>query len=76
MTHHTTTVTFTDAAFRRSAGRKPRGWAAWAFQATQSRAAFDADLFGPVVIISGTFTEATAEAARRFTGTPVVAVLP
>jgi len=69
------TTTFTTASFRRSAGRNPRGFGAWAFQASRTRSAFDADLFGPVVVVTGTFTEAKAEAARQLDGADVVAVL-
>lgn len=48
----------------------------WAFQATSTHAAFDADLEGDVFFApAGTLTEAKAAAADHF-GPVLVAVLP
>lgn len=42
------TPEFTDAAFRRSHGRAPRGRGSWAFQVSTTARAFDADCVGEV----------------------------
>ncbi len=65
---------FTTRQFERTHGRTPKGFGAWAFQATTSETAFDSELTGEVQFFTGTFTEARAEARRFFTA-PLVAVL-
>ena len=67
---------FTNAAFLRSAGRKPSGSGCWAFQVSRSESAFEADLSGEVFFAPfGTLTEAKKAAAVRFPG-KLVAVMP
>ncbi len=66
-------VKFTTAPFERTHGRTPKGFGAWAFQATTSETAFDSELTGEVQFFTGTFTEARAN-ARRFFGNPASAV--
>jgi hypothetical protein len=66
----------TTKPYERSHGTTPRGTGRWAFQATRTWVAFDADLFGEVAFIDGTFTEAKAQAAEVFTDAETVAVLP
>lgn len=70
--------TFTDAAFRRSHSKAPRGNGCWAFQATTRRTAFESEMTGPVEFFSGTFTEAKAQAVAAGMGeaTGMVAVCP
>jgi hypothetical protein len=65
---------FTTRQFERTHGRKPKGFGAWAFQATTSETAFDSELTGSVQFFTGTFTEARAEAKQAFEA-PLVAVL-
>lgn len=70
-----TTTKFTTAAFVRAHGRKPRGFGCWAFQQATRETAFESELVGEVEFVTGTLTEAKAEAARRFAGASFVAVL-
>ena len=67
-------VKFTTRQFERTHGRTPKGFGAWAFQATTHDTAFESELTGEVQFFTGTFTEARAEARRFFTA-PLVAVL-
>jgi len=64
----------TTAPFERSHGRSPKGYGAWAFQATTHRTGYASELTGEVEFFSGTFTEA-AVAAQRFFKVPLIAVL-
>ena len=66
-------VKFTTAPFERTHGRTPKGFGAWAFQATTHDTAFESELTGEVQFFTGTFTEARAE-ARRFFGNPAWAM--
>jgi hypothetical protein len=55
---------FTSADFVRSHGRTPRssgGGGSWGFQRSRTEAAFERDLFGEVVWVFGTLTEAKAK---------------
>jgi hypothetical protein len=72
------TPEFTDAAFRRSHGRAPRGRGSWAFQVSTTARAFDADCVGEVWFAPGsvTFAEARRAAAVHFAGATFVAVCP
>ena len=55
--------------------RRPRGHGRWAFQRTARRRAFDDDLFGDVVFVDGTFSDAKRVVIAR--GEPGLwAVLP
>lgn len=73
-----TVVEFTERPYLRSHGTAPRGRGVWAFSASSTVAAFDADLFGPVCTWSGTLTSARREARAHFgaLGVRYVAVLP
>lgn len=65
----------TTAAFERSHGRKPRGFATWAFQGAAARTAFDAELVGEPTFITANYSEAR-EIAQRHIEATFVAVLP
>lgn len=68
------TNTPTNRSYVRTTGRNPRGTGAWAFQASRTEVAFDADLFGEVVFANGTLTEARRQAATVLSG-PFLATL-
>jgi hypothetical protein len=69
-------VPVTTAAYLRSHGRAPRGSGTWAFSASQTSRAYDADLRGNVVFAHGTLAEATRVARESLRGVPYIAVLP
>ena len=73
MTHRTE---FTTAPFVRSNGKAPKGSGMWAFQASNTRVAFDDDRFGPVEMFTGTFAQARKAAGQAFAGCEFVAVCP
>ena len=70
-----TTVTLTTSAFERSHGHKPRGFGHWAFQRTTSRTAFERELEGELVFLTGTLTECREQLVSSGV-TGLVAVLP
>ena len=70
-----TRTEFTTSAFERTHGTAPSGFGSWAFQASATRVAFDDDLEGDVVFVSGTFAKARSEARAEFHGERFVAVL-
>lgn len=72
----TTKPTVTTSSFVRSHQRQPRGYGGWAFQQSSSSDAFDADLRGDILFVSGTYTEARTAAVAHFAGAEFVAVLP
>lgn len=55
----------TTAEFVRTHGKAPRGFGSWAFQASTTRAAFDADRTGEVTFVTATFTEARKRAVAH-----------
>lgn len=59
---------FTDGPYFRSYARRPAGHGYWFFQASATREARDADLYGEPVAFTGTYAEAKAEALAHFTG--------
>lgn len=65
---------FTYAPYIRSHGKAPKGQGGWAFQATTSSTAFDAERYGDIRIYFGTLTEAKA-AARQAMSDKIVSVL-
>ena len=69
---------FTDAPFRRSHMKAPKGRGSWAFQATLTDTALDRDLVGEVWFSPGalTLTEAKKAAREQFAATELVAVMP
>lgn len=68
-------ATITPSPFKRANGGKaPTGFGTWAFQATTTYTAFDADLFGEVKTFTGTLTQAI-KALRAEGATGLWAVL-
>lgn len=82
MSARTGRVEFTDSVYRRSHGSAPRGWGCWAFQASRTRVAYEADLSGPVLwppyVLTLTKAKrwAAVEASRIGLGAPFLAVMP
>lgn len=66
---------FTSAAFVRAYGRPPRGYGNWAFRASTTRVAYDADLVGETLNYFGTLTDAKAAVKPLLADASFVAVL-